>query len=228
MPRKFFPPAIPKLRVRRFILRASVTASRRACAPTRRMSGPIRFRGGRSSRYAAPDATPTGRTPSAPRWTPGAAAPALRALRALASKAEQHPLQCLVAAAGDDLQWSRLSRAVRSHASRPQAECALAVLDFHRARACASPPSERSGLLELVLRTWRKNAARCAEPAPLGIPAAAGLQPPSFLAWLDDEPAAPVRSNPPAMRGSLQGPMRRAHEWGLVRIAVDEIGRAHV
>jgi hypothetical protein len=97
----------------------------------------------------------------------------------------------------------------------------MAVLDHQRDRALTRSAAERSALLEMVIRTIRSNAARCAAPTSLGIPPSPGLSPSTFLAWIDDEPAPPARPNPPPARGAIQGPMRRVQEWDLARINLE-------
>ena len=197
-------------------------------------SAPIRFRGGRSARYDARGDTPTGRAHYAPRWSPGAAAAALVAVRRCAVQAgmvQGGAASCTIflsrALACDDL-WGKVTRAVHQEASRDLADCAMAVLDFHRTSASAMGDAERSHLANSISRAMRRRAGECAPMESLGVFPIPVQWPASFHGWIDDvDPDGPVRPNPPVSSG--EGPLARSAQWRLDRVAHDGVvvfGRA--
>ena len=165
---------------------------------------PIRFRGGHGARRSDDEATPSGRARSAGRWSPPAAAAALRCLRDEALPME--PLPFLKAAAQDQAKWEKLSRAMRRDLSALQYECAWPILEEHLAK--------RSW--ESMLRSLRRQAGLCVQPKHLDFQHAPARSPQSFTAWLQPHSAGSARATPAASKRT--GPLQHVANWGLDRI----------
>lgn len=179
----------------------------------------ITFKGGRSDRYSERDATVTGMRPYTPRWSPPAAAAALRVLHSMASAHEKHPVPFFQQAVESTTTWETLMRRMRRQLTQIQFENATQVLAEDRAAILALAPSDRPLKAQYALRACRRRAAECPQLPSLEIPEAARVEPPSFLELIESAPKVPVRDTPPASQ--QEGPLEYARLWGLHRVEHD-------
>ena len=176
----------------------------------------IHFKGGRSERYLAPDATPTGRRPYPPRWSPPAAAATVSVLKELAGKAEDDWVPFFLEAAQDSLRWKSLMAKLEKALTQIQFANASSILRDNRAAILELPKAERSQKARYVLRSCRRRAADCPTLPSLGIPKAAAVTPASFLDLIATAPKLPVRATPSAERA--EGPLEYVRRWDLGRV----------
>ena len=127
--------------------------------------------GGRSDRYTAPAATPSGRAPRAPIVTDAAADGMLQTLRVAVERGEARSLlAALEAALTNPARCARLLRGVRARASAMATRNASEVLLWHAKCTAALPaPEQRRRRVHAILRKLRR---RHAAPMPnLGVEA---------------------------------------------------------
>lgn len=182
---------------------------------------PFQLRGGRGARHATRvgAATPSGRAPSAPRWTPAAAAAAEAVLNAEATLHNEagHILPMLMAAVSDPVLWASIRAAIVKRTTMMQAELALAILDHHlQAAQQEEDPAARSLIFENANRARRRRAAEGAPFPSIGIAPAPIREPVSFMSWIDKKPAHPCRTTPAA--SEKVGPLNYMRIWDLRRV----------
>ena len=179
----------------------------------------IKFRGGHSKKHVAHETTATGRTSNAPRWTPSAAAAAVRSIKAQALKTGQDDwsvftYDCIEKASA----WAKLTKTLRKDLTAIQAGVALPIFEQQRLKILAAPVAKRPGLVaNSFLRCMRKRAKECPRVESLGIPAWSGPTKKSFLEVIEGAAAFPVRKTPPLSSG--EGPLQYSLQWDLDRVA---------
>ena len=181
----------------------------------------FRFKGGRGDRYRARATTPSGRSVPAARWSPAAAAAALRALQDGSAKAGLQVKPFITAAFQSEEGWERLTAALTKAASAMKRQCAVAVLESHRAKFSVTPVANQSTMVRGVLRALNRRAAEAQEFPSLGIQRATANRPVSFRGWIDQTPAEPVRKTPP--QSKQEGPLKHMQMWGMGRLPQDGV-----
>ena len=142
---------------------------------------------GRGSRYrAAASSTATGRSRSAPRWSPAAASIALLALDSLglaSSRAAQ--LAACFSSAALLRRWCSLLSAFGSRAS---SDLAAVIIAHHSATLISCTPSAILRHCDSLRVTLHRRGAKFSRLLPLSLPVVAHRCPSTFASWLDTSP----------------------------------------